>query len=111
MRKKKEQGRVKELVHWVPPPSGAKGKTRVEVIAMSVQAIPLMLADADKKLSKGDDSSHPYGQLERERGNVNHDPYSVEESGDIGSNPIREYQKALFLIELYTIRAHEEGIN
>ena len=40
---------------------------------MSVQAIPLMLADADKKLSKGDDSSHPYGQLERERGNVNHD--------------------------------------
>ena len=74
---------------------------------MSVQAIPLMLADADKKLSKGDDSSHPYGQLERERGNVNHDPYSVEESGDIGSNPIREYQKALFLIELYTIRAHE----
>ena len=36
---------------------------------MSVQAIPLMLADADKKLSKGDDSSHPYGQLERERGN------------------------------------------
>ena len=78
---------------------------------MSVQAIPLMLADADKKLSKGDDSSHPYGQLERERGNVNHDPYSVEESGDICSNPIREYQKALFLIELYTIRAHEEGIN
>ena len=71
---------------------------------MSVQAIPLMLADADKKLSKGDDSSHPYGQLERERGNVN-------QSGDIGSNPIREYQKALFLIELYTIRAHEEGIN
>ena len=78
---------------------------------MSVQAIPLMLADADKKLSKGDDSSHPYGQLERERGNVNHDPYSVEESGDIGSNPIREYQKALFLIELYTIHSHEEGRN